>query len=574
LSLFSGDTCAGRAKIAATLSLLGLLLATVPFQPGLAGTASAAVNSPVSAPSLALGFSPSSLSPVSGGVPVYTTGETIWAESAYNYSVTLSLTSAPLPNGAPGAVVATKPLDPEAVTPLYTFTPADTDGVWNITLASTQGSAVIPVRFVNLVNNRPVSLGPIQYSLEGANLSISAQASLGNSYDQEVCAAGSTPEPALTLSLPRDMGDLGSIALTPGNPFGITVLGVLNKPLSFWFELYHPYAVDTTATSNLVADNLMAAQSQPFDVVSNGPANTVLTWNTPLRAGRYDLRAFFQNSTSLDVFQSRVLILSDSSWISLSSTCLPQTIQSPDVSYSANLTSGLADWPRTLYVMYRTFGVEAVNSYPVKANLSSVNFVASPWGKPLQNGRVSVSPSGGVLQTSQEGGSLFVLASQYPVHLNYSLDIGGVHIAQGSVTIDGSYSTQNIEVSTAELTVQVLSDQSSPIILEVTGSQGANVTARTVESSRTASLFLPAGSYTVTALQAGQSESARVGLTDGLASAVTLNFNATPSLEIILVVTAAVAAVANVLIWTLRSRSLSSRMAGASKRGARTGAHA
>jgi len=568
LSLFSGDTCAGRGRVAATLSLLGLLLAASTFQPGLAGTASAAPNSPVSGLSISLGFGPSSLSPVSGGIPVYTTGETIWAESAYNYSVTLSLTSPPLSDGSPGAVVATKPLDPEAAAPLYTFAPADTDGVWNITLASAQGSATIPVRFVNLVNHRPVSLGPIQYSLEGANLSISAQADLGSSYEQEVCAAGSVPRPAVTLSLPRDMGDSGSIALTPGNPVGITVLGVLNKPLSFWFELYHPYALDTTATSNLVADNVMAAQSQPFDVISQGPSSTVLAWNTPLRAGRYDLRAYFQNSTSLEVFQTRVLILNDSSWISLSSTCSPRAIQSSDVSYSANLAGGQADWPRTLYVMYRTFGVEAVNSYPLKANLSSVNFVASPWGKPLQDGKASVSSSSGVIQTSQEGGSLFVLASQYPVHLNYSLDIGGVvDLAQASVTIDGSYSTQNVEVSSAELTVHVLSDQSPPITLAVTGSQGANIAPSPVQGGQTASLFLPTGSYTVTGLQAGESESAKVGLTDGLATSVTLNFNAIPSLEIILVVTAAIAAVANVLIWTLRSRSLRSRMAGASKRG-------
>jgi hypothetical protein len=569
LSLCSGDTCAGRVRVAAILSLLGLLIATVPFQPGIVGTASAAGSS-VSAPSLSLGFSPSSLSPVSGGVPIYTTGETIWAESAYNDSVTLSLTSAPPPDGAPAVVVATKPLDPEAVTPLYTFTPADTDGIWNITLTltSTQGSATIPVRFVNLANHRPVSLGPVQYSLEGANLSISAQADLGNSYDQEVCAAGSTPEPALNVSLPRDMGDSGSIALTPGNPIGISVLGVLNKPLSFWFELYHPYALDTTSTSNLVADNLMAAQSQPFDVVSDGPASTVLTWNTPLRAGRYDLRAFFQNSTSVEAFQSRVLILDNSSWVSLSSTCLPQTIQSSNISYSANLTRGQADWPRTLYVMYRTFGVEAVNSYPVKANLSSVNFIASPWGKPLQDGKASISPSSGVLQTSQERGSLFVLASRYPVQLNYSLAIAGeVDIPHASVTIDGSYSAQSVEVSSAELTAHVLGAQSSPITLEATGSKGANITSGPVESGQTVSFFLPAGSYTVTALQAGQSESAKVGLTDGLATAVTLNFNATPSLEIILAVTAAIAAVANVLIWILRSRSLSSRMAGTPKRG-------
>ena len=181
---------------------------------------------------------------------------------------------------------------------------------------------------------------------------------------------------------------------------------------------------------------------------------------------------------------------------------------------------------------------------------------------------MSVSPSSEVLQTSQQGGSLFVLASRYPVQLNYSLDIGGAaDLTHASVTIDGSYSSQNVNVSLAELTVHVLSDQGSPITLEVTGSQGANITSVPVESNRTVSLFLPTGSYTVTALQTGQSESAKASLTDGLAAAVTLNFNATPGLEIILAVTAAIAAVANVLIWILRSRSLSSRMAGTSKRG-------
>jgi hypothetical protein len=114
--------------------------------------------------------------------------------------------------------------------------------------------------------------------------------------------------------------------------------------------------------------------------------------------------------------------------------------------------------------------------------------------------------------------------------------------------------------------VHVLGDQSSPITLEVTGPQGAKVIPpNPVQSGQTVPLFLPTGSYTVTVLQAGASENANVGLADGLATAVTLNFNATPTLEIILAVTAVIAAVANVLIWTLRSRNLSSRMARRSK---------
>ncbi len=62
-----------------------------------------------------------------------------------------------------------------------------------------------------------------------------------------------------------------------------------------------------------------------------------------------------------------------------------------------------------------------------------------------------------------EGGSLFVLASGYPAQLNYSLDIGGApDVAQGALTTDGRYSTQTLKVNLAELTVHLLSGQSSP----------------------------------------------------------------------------------------------------------------
>lgn len=556
MSPSSGCTCAARARAAATLSLLGLLLAVVALQPG----AASAADSSASSPPLSLGFGPSSLVPVSGGTPVYTVGETIWAESGYNYSLGVSLQS------PSSTTVAQLDLLPQTVTPIHTFTSSDPDGVWNLTLDSEQPPLVVPVRFVNLADHRPTLLSPLQYSLDGGNLSISAPANLGDSYDQEVCAAGIPPQPPLTLPLPTDMGDSGSISLTPGNELSISTLGVLNAPFSFWVELYHTYSLDEGGTSNLVAYSLETAQSQPIDIAALGPAAAALTWNAPLRAGRYDLRAFYQNSTNLEVSQTEVLVLNDSSWISLASSCVPQGLQSSDIAYSASLTAGSSSWPRTLYYMYRTLGVEAVVAYPVRANLSSVNFEASPWGEPVQDAKVGVTPSQGVLQTSQEGGSLFVLASQYPARLNYSLGIGALGgLAQGALNVGGGYSTQTVEVSLAQLTVHLRGGQGSPITVEATGSNGVDVVRSPIGSNRTASLYLPTGSYTVSASQAGGSQSAQVGVADGVASAVTLNFNAIPSLEIILAATAAIAAVANVVIWVVRSRRLSSRMAGPSK---------
>jgi hypothetical protein len=567
LSPSFGHTCAGRAKAAALLSLLALLLSALPLQAGFAAAAPGgatpltASSSLISSSSLSLGYGPSSLSPVSNGVPVYTVGDTVWAESGYNYSIPLSVTSARAGASVPARVVAVRLLDSQVITPLYTFTAKDKDGIWNITLGSLRGTVVIPVRFVNLADH-PVSLGPLLYSLNGGNISISAQANLGDSYDQEVCAGGNATSAGVSLSLPTDMRNAGNITLTPGNPFDITATGQVNESFTFWVELFHPYSLDAVSANSLVINDLKTAQSQPVAFVSAGATNTTLTWNMPPREGRYDLRAFFQNSTSLEVVQSRVLIMNaTSSWVSLSEACQPQVIQSQNVSYSASLTNGQDNWPRSVYVMYRTFGVESFAAYPVNANLSSVDFVASPWNTTLQDIKVNVSPGAGILQTSQDGSSLFVLASHYPAELNYSVDISGGHnVAQGSLTVNQGYATQTNKLKLAKLTVHILSDQSALSTLEVTGPQGVNITSGLVGSNQT-SFLLPTGSYTVTALQAGNTQSAQVSLTDGLASAVTLNFNTFLSLEVILIVTAIMAAGANVLTWILRSRSLSSRLA-------------
>jgi len=95
-----------------------------------------------------------------------------------------------------------------------------------------------------------------------------------------------------------------------------------------------------------------------------------------------------------------------------------------------------------------------------------------------------------------------------------------------------------------------------------------------VRSNETASFLVPSGGYSVTGTQGGVTTSAVANMTAGFAKAVTLNFIAAvapssgssiPSYEIILIVTAAAAGIANVANWFLRSRSLRARMASASE---------
>lgn len=561
MSRRSGCTCAGSARAAATLALLGLLLFQTPTQPVAAAPALPAAPASPASP-LSLGFGPSSLFPASGGAPVYTVGETIWVESGYNHSVSLSLSSP----GVDGKVVVELTLDPLVVAPLYTFTSTDSEGLWNVTLEAPQGPVVVPVRFVNPAQHRPSLLSPFQYSLDGGNISISASANLGGGYDQEVCAAGSASENPVTLTLPRAMGDLGSLSLIPGAPsFGLSTLGVLNGSVSFWFELYQQYSLDPGGSNNLVAENVMVAASRPVDIVANGPTATTLSLDAPLRAGRYEMRAFFQNSTSLSVLESRVLVLNSSSWVSLAA-CPAQQVRSSGISYSAPLTDGQASWPRTLYYMYRESGVEAVDSFPLKANVSSVTFEASPWGEPVQDAQVSVASSSGVLQSTTADGSLFILASSYPADVNYSLSIGGaVALSPRVLTIRDAYSTQTVEVDLAQLTVHLVGDQASPITLDVSGPGGLDISTTPAGGNRTVSLFLPAGPYALTASQGGHSATAQLQLSVGAAETSTLNLNGLTGLETFLVVTAAIAAVANILVWALRAKDSRQRVPTAPK---------
>ena len=216
----------------------------------------------------------------------------------------------------------------------------------------------------------------------------------------------------MTTNLPAGLGDVGNVTIVPGNPVSIDASGKnITKPFSFWFELYHPYALDVTTANSLVVNDLDAASSQPVTFSGSGNASTTLAWSLPMREGRYELRAYFQNSTTLQVVQSNLLILTSSSWVSLTNACLPRTVTNPAVSYSASLMRGQQNWPSTIYIMYRALGVEGVASYPLKANLSSVSFISSPWNQTLTDVKVNVSPVPGV-QTSQDGSSLFVL-SQY-----------------------------------------------------------------------------------------------------------------------------------------------------------------
>ena len=539
MSRFSGRSCGGRI---AALAFLAALLALP--------ASSTHVSGATLRDDISLGFSPSTIAPVSGGVPVYTVGDSIWAMSSFPQSVTVSLMS------ANATQVLSQKLQPMAITPLYTFGPKDADGKWNFTIIS--GGLYFPVSFlfVNLKSHL-VAIGSPSYTLSGDSLAISAPTSLGDSYDQEVCASSASDRAGVRFAIPASIG-AGTVTITPGSQIAVTTSGVVNSTFTFWFELYHPYSYSTQAANLLTLKDIRVAESSPVVISAPGTTNIPVSWAVPPREGRFEVRAFFQNSTVFQVSQSRTLIMSPGSWTSLDS-CQANPIGPQGLTYDANLTGAPSHWARQLYLMYRTSGVEGVSSVPISANLSSVHFLASAWQQPLQDMKVSVAPDPRIAQTSVQGSTVYVLAARYPLPLNYSVDVGGIKTGAGSLTLSRPFSAANASFDVAKLDLRLVSSNSSAGALRISGSNGAAVT-RLVQVNHNSTFFLPAGSYTVTGAQGADSQTSSVVLVNGEESSVTLDLTTVLRLELILVATGLIAAGANVLIWLFRSRGFRPRL--------------
>jgi hypothetical protein len=498
-----------------------------------------------------LGYGPSGMSPVGDGVPVYTAGDSLWATSGYNQSVTVSLVS------ASAQLVDTKSLDPEAIIPLYSFGTGDIPGVWNITVGAPDGNVVVPIHLVN-TKGQGVGIESTSYSLQGGTLSISGNASLGFSYAQEVCALSNDSMNKMSFQLPQNLGQ-GNVTISgAGNQFAVATARTINSPFAFSFELDYPYAFNAVGTNTLVTSNLRAAESQPILVNSSAKSITSLQWNFPPRDGRYEIKSFFQSATGLIASEGRILMI-NGSWASLDS-CTNNPLVSQNFALEDSVVSGPSHWPKSIYLMYRIFGVEGVASAPVSAGLSGVSFLASTWGVPLQDVKVEVAPDPRILQVSEQANSVYVLASQYPFPLNFSVAVGGSQAASGSLTIESPYTLTNSSVSVGRLTVFVIGDGSAEAVARVIGTTGGNIT-RLVNDSQASSFYLPAGSYRITASQGFNSLSTTVTLADGSDSTVKLDIRTFQSLQVALALTAVIGAVSYLVYRAVGPRNPKSSVA-------------
>lgn len=489
-----------------------------------------------------LGYGPSDMSPVSDGIPVYTQGDSLWVKSTYDVAVNASLVS------AGGHLEGVRTLQPQDVVALHSFASGDEPGVWNITVGAPGGDLVVPFHLAQ-TTGQGVKMGSVSYSLQGGSLSISGSVDSGYSYDQVVSAVANSSVDAISFPIPQGLG-AGNVTVSgKGNSILVATTGRLASPFTFSFELFHQYSFSAFGTNILQTRSLEAASSPPFLMNSTSGVATTLNWNFPARDGTYVAKAIFESQTGLVGAEGEIVMV-NGSWSPLDPSATAP-LASANFTLNDSLAGGPASWPRTVYLMYRILGVQGVASVPVQAGLSGVALLAGTWGVPLEDAAVETAPNPSVTQVSQEGNVVYLLASQYPVKLDFSVSIGGGRAAPVSQTIESQYTLANDNVSAGQLTVK-LAGYGSGATVRITGADGTTIT-RTVNGGNGSVFYIPPGSYDVAATGAFDSVSTTVTVAGGSANSVLLDIGIFHIAEIALAVTASLG-VATFLVYKLRVR--------------------
>ncbi|MBI3022675.1 MAG: carboxypeptidase regulatory-like domain-containing protein [Thaumarchaeota archaeon] len=505
---------------------------------------------------LELGYGLTTLTPVSSGIPVYTVRDTLWALSKFNETVSIVLV--PPNSGATEGRI----LETGMPVPVHKFSPSDNEGTWSLRLFfNNQQKFMIPVHFIKGDDHRPMLTSSL-YHLQDEGVITRFDITSVDVYDEEACLTTKQTEDLAVIHLPQSIG-VGDIGIRKmENNLILSTNASFNSPLTFWLELYHPFSFNVNGTTEFISRNMRTATSTPILISSRGESNASLDWETAPRLGRYEARAFFQSSSGLYVVQVRILVPDQESWLSMDS-CQLTRVNSSSISFLTSLRGNPSTWPTRLYLMYRVFGVESTSLVSLNLKLSKITLVAEPWQVPVDDLRVRLEPNLSLDQYTSVGGTIYVLARSYPMHLNFSVAIGSHFVGAGVVDFSMPYTVKRASLSVGKLSVHILNQEtpSAGVVVKVSDSYNETILKAT-NTNAYATFFVPAGTYNVTASLEGQSRTVQVTVSDGSETDLNIELPTTTpalpeapaSLQGILVVTGAIGVVVNVFVWVVRPR--------------------
>ena len=215
-------------------------------------------------------------------------------------------------------------------------------------------------------------------------------------------------------------------------------------------------------------------------------------------------------------------------------------------SLSVSLADPVPGWPRTVYTMYESYGVEMVTMTRLDLQPAVVKVLASPWGVPLNDSLIAFTPGPGVAASSSGGATLYVIAAQYPVQVEVS--VGG---QTQSISVEQPFSSTLVQVNSSKLSVATYLNGRSASGASIAVQSGNATLAHVVGGAGFSVFYLPQGDYTVQVSLGNSTRLEGVSSQAGRASVLDVYFTTVPDREdlYLLLATAGIGAIASALVW-------------------------
>lgn len=528
-----------KHKAAAFVVLL-LLLSALPYFQG----ARAQVVVFFFPPQVGLGFNPSSVLPISDGTPIYTQGDDLWMQSYSNSSLQVQVVS---PNGTRAS--GWMELGPGQLARLYTFGGSDPSGEWTLSMNSTAGPSSLPLS-VSAPNSTlaPSSVGE---NLAANVLNQTYTLPPTQAYNIQACSIGADAGPVADFGVPGATNRVLNVSM--GQNYTVLASSPSDATLTTWLELYSQYSY---SVGGAISSSLLLVAKSPIYALGgpNGATESFqLAGQTPLRAGRYDLRLFERTASGLTVQEAPFLREADGSWLSLGGCTSLVNVSSQGFTISTNLDGPTSTWPRQLVTMYTMDGVESYSLSEVNSTESVIRLHDVPNGNPLAGAAITASaPEGRLRGWDAYNSAVYLLLGSFPTNVSLGVSFGGVATQNLTAVVSGPFSSRSFGIQAGSLvilatmngeayanaTVSVASPGGAPVLIPQSSVGNFTVT-------------LPPNIYTVTASSGGNSMSRDVTVVAGRVVTVSLELTP-PGFPITLAALAAVAVaalVANLVVW-------------------------
>ncbi|TLX99642.1 MAG: hypothetical protein E6K90_06115 [Thaumarchaeota archaeon] len=221
-------------------------------------------------------------------------------------------------------------------------------------------------------------------------------------------------------------------------------------------------------------------------------------------------------------------------------------------SFDLPLGPSTTEWPRTVYTMYRSSGVEGLSLEPVSVAPAVINVVAVPWREKMAAARIVVVPSRAIEEMKVVNGTIYLAANHYPLPLNISVAIGKEVFETQTLQVVQPYSIQELDVRAGrlELVARLNGSPALGAVVEVIDQKNDTLTM-TADARGSTSFLLPAGSYRLIANLGNETREAQFAIRYGQDLPLSIEFGSAPSqtLSYSLAIAGVIGAGASIWVW-------------------------